>query len=61
MPVKLKTTLANIKNKVKNPNNLSLINEFYAYLKSNDTSENYQNGLLKALVNSADFIGPHVV
>jgi hypothetical protein len=41
------------------PNHLSrdLILQFHEYLKSLDTSENYQNGILKAVMNFYEFIG----
>ena len=47
MPTKLTTTITNIEKKVINSVNRASIKEFYEYLKNIDTSENYQNGLLK--------------
>ena len=58
MPVKLSTTLDNIDKKITNPANREMIFRFYEYLKSMDTSENYQNGILKAILNFCAFIGP---
>jgi len=58
LPAKLTTTVNNIDTKVKNQVNRKLIKEFYIYLKSLDTSENYQNGLLKVLIRYTEYIGP---
>ena len=49
MPAKLGTTIKNIKIKVQNETNRQLMREFYEYMKSIDTSDNYQNGLIKVL------------
>ena len=57
MPVKLSTTLENIQKKITNPANREIIFRFYEYLKSLDTSENYQNGIIKAVLNFCEFIG----
>jgi integrase len=57
MPVKLSTTIKNVKS-LENPVNSKLIFEFYDYLKSNNTSENYQNQNTKALITFAKFLGP---
>ena len=57
MPVKLLTTLENVRNKISNAENRELIFRFYEYLKSIDTSENYQNGIIKAVLNFCEFIG----
>ena len=57
MPVKLSTTLKNIEF-LENPINSKLIFEFYNYLKSNNTSESYQNQNIKALINFAKFLRP---
>ena len=57
MPVKLSTTIKNI-NLLENPINSKLIFEFYRYLRSNNTSESYQNQNIKALINFAKFLGP---
>jgi len=57
MPAKLSTTLENIEKKVDNKANRELIIEFYNYLTSIDTSESYQNGLLKVLIRFAEYLG----
>ena len=56
MPAKLSTTVANIDIKVKNQTNIRIIREFYEYLQHIDTSENYQNGLLKVLIRYAEHL-----
>ena len=58
MPVKLSTTLNNIEKKITNPINRGIIFRFYEYLKSIDSSENYQNGIIKAVLNFCTFVGP---
>ena len=58
MPVKLSTTIKNIQ-LLENPTNIELIHGFYKYLKSNNTSESYQNQNIKALINFAKFLGPN--
>ena len=58
MPAKLSTTLKNIEKKVKNNVNSNLITEFYNYLASIDTSESYQNGLLKVIIRYVEYLGP---
>lgn len=61
LPAKLTTTIANIEKKVKNQVNRQLIEEFFHYLTTAiDTSENYQNGLLKVLIRYAEHLGPEV-
>ncbi|MGD9533438.1 MAG: hypothetical protein AB7V56_06685 [Candidatus Nitrosocosmicus sp.] len=60
MPAKLTTTIANIDIKVANQTNRQIIKEFYQYLQNIDTSENYQNGLLKVLIRYAEHIGENV-
>jgi len=57
LPAKLTTTIKNIEIKVENETNRHLISEFYAYLTSIDTSENYQNGLIKVLIRFAEHLG----
>jgi hypothetical protein len=57
LPAKLTTTVKNIEIKVKNQTNRQIINDFYEYLQNIDTSENYQNGLLKVLIRYAEHIG----
>jgi integrase/recombinase XerD len=58
MPVKLSTTIKNIQ-LLENPSNIELIRGFYDYLKSNNTSESYQNQNIKALINFAKSLGSH--
>ena len=58
MPTKLSTTISNIDTKVKNQVNRELIKEFYIYLKNLDTSDNYQNGLLKVIIRYAEYLAP---
>ncbi len=57
MPAKLITTIRNIEIKVENETNRQLINGFHEYLTDNDTSENYQNGLIKVLIRFAEYLG----
>ena len=57
LPAKLTTTVRNIDIKVTNQTNRQIINDFYEYLQNIDTSENYQNGLLKVLIRYAEHIG----
>ena len=56
MPVKLSTTVKNIALKP-NPTNATLLGEFHEYMKSNGTSESYQNGDLKILIYFARLLG----
>ncbi|MDN5845005.1 MAG: hypothetical protein L0H53_01885 [Candidatus Nitrosocosmicus sp.] len=60
MPAKLTTTIKNIDIKVANQTNRQIIKEFYQYLQNIDTSENYQNGLLKVLIRYAEHIGDNI-
>lgn len=60
MPAKLTTTVNNIEIKVANITNRNLITEFYNYLTNIDTSENYQNGLLKVIIRYTEHLGPNV-
>ena len=60
MPAKLTTTVKNIEIKVTNQTNRQIINDFYEYLQDIDTSENYQNGLLKVLIRYAECIGKNI-
>jgi integrase/recombinase XerD len=57
LPAKLTTTIKNIDVKVVNQINKQIIKDFYEYLHNIDTSENYQNGLLKVLIRYAEYIG----
>ena len=59
MPAKLTTTIRNIDIKVTNHTNRQIIREFHEYLQNIDTSENYQNGLLKVLIRYAEHLGNH--
>ncbi len=59
MPAKLTTTVKNIDIKVTNQTNRQLIRKFHEYLQNIDTSENYQNGLLKVLIRYAEHLGNH--
>jgi hypothetical protein len=60
LPAKLTTTINRINTKVSNIVNRELITEFYNYLTNIDTSENYQNGLLKVIIRYAEYLGPNV-
>jgi hypothetical protein len=60
LPDKLTTTIANIEKKVMNQTNRQLLGELYNYLTGIDTSENYQNVLLKVLIRYAEYLGPSV-
>ncbi len=60
MPAKLITTVNNIERKVVNIINRELITKFYNYLTNIDTSENYQNGLLKVIIRYAEYLGPNL-
>src|SRR5919106_1252594 len=59
MAMKLSTTLSHITT-VPNSNNSKVISEFYHYMKSIGTSENYQNQNLKAIIVYAKFLGPDI-
>ena len=56
MAMKLSTTLTHITT-VPNSSNSKIITEFYHYMKSIGTSENYQNQVLKAMIVFANFLG----
>jgi hypothetical protein len=58
LPARLSTTVSNIDSKVKNQVNRELIKEFYIYLKNLDTSDNYQNGLLKVIIRYTEYLAP---
>ena len=60
MPVKLSTTICSISS-IPNPTNSTLIQEFYEYMKSIGTSENYQNGNLKTIIYFGRFLGPTTI
>jgi integrase/recombinase XerD len=57
LPAKLSTTVNNIDTKVKNQVNRYLIKDFYIYLRNLDTSDNYQNGLLRVIIRYAEYLG----
>jgi hypothetical protein len=57
LPAKLATTIKNIDVKIENETNRQLITEFYHYLIEIETSESYQNGLIKVLIRFAEYIG----
>jgi len=57
LPAKLITIIKNIEIKVENETNRHLIKEYYVYLTSIDTSDNYQNGLIKVLIRFAEHLG----
>jgi integrase/recombinase XerD len=59
MPQKLTTTISKISN-VPNRTNISIIEEFHRYERSNGCSEKNQNNNLKAIIAFANFIGPGV-
>ena len=59
MAMKLSTTLSHIAT-VPNSSNSKIISEFYQYMKSIGTSENYQNQNLKAIIVYAKFLGPEL-
>jgi integrase/recombinase XerD len=59
MAMKLSTTLSHITT-VPNSNNSKVISEFYHYMKSIGTSENYQNQNLKAIIVYAKFLDPEI-
>src|ERR687890_789679 len=59
MAMKLSTTLSHITT-VPNSSNSKIISEFYQYMKSIGTSENYQNQNLKAIIVYAKFLGPDI-
>ena len=58
MPIKLETVLAKVDNCIPNKVNSALVREFYQFLKSKDTAENYQKGMVKAMVHFAEYLGP---
>ncbi|MDQ3983552.1 MAG: hypothetical protein M3222_00165 [Thermoproteota archaeon] len=60
MAMKLSTTLSHITT-VPNSINSKVISEFYHYMKSIGTSENYQNQNLKAIIVYAKFLGPEII
>ena len=59
MAMKLSTTLSHITT-IPNSINSKVISEFYNYMKSVGTSENYQNQNLKAINVYTKFLGPEI-
>jgi hypothetical protein len=57
LPAKLATTISSIEKKVRNEVNRRQIEELFCYLSTKDTSENYQNGLIKVLIRYAEYLG----
>src|SRR5918911_4599245 len=56
MPAKLSTTIGSISS-IPNPVNSTLVHEFYQYMRSIGTSENYQNVNLKIMIYFGRFLG----
>jgi integrase/recombinase XerD len=56
MPAKLSTTVGSISS-IPNPVNSTLVHDFYQYMKSIGTSENYQNVNLKIMIYFGRFLG----
>jgi hypothetical protein len=56
MPVRLSTTVSKI-NSLPNLTNVSLLTEFYQYMKNNGSSESHMNNSLKTNMAFATFIG----
>ena len=50
LPLKLSTTIENIDTKVSISYNKETIFKFYEYSKNISTLENYQNGVIKAII-----------
>ena len=59
MPLKLTTTVNNIKT-IPNENNRILVNEFYEFMKSSGTSDKYQNDNLKIIIAFGKFLEPAI-
>ncbi len=57
--MKLETTLGHL-DRIPNQTNKKLLVEFHDYLKDIDTSENYQNQMLKELISFAEFLGEKI-
>jgi hypothetical protein len=55
MPIKLSTTVNKIP-LIVNSTNVTLIKEFYEYLKNTGASEKHINNNLKAIMNFANYI-----
>jgi integrase/recombinase XerD len=59
MPAKLTTTINKIQS-VRNQTNSDIINEFYQYMKNNDSSVHHKNNNLKVVIAFASFLGPDI-
>ena len=59
MPTKLSTTVSKIRT-IPNTVNGSLIEEFYNYMKDNDSSERHQNNALKVVIAYTKFLGSDI-
>jgi hypothetical protein len=59
MPAKLTTTINKI-HSVPNRANSVIINEFYQYMKDNDSSVHHKNNNLKVVIAFANFLGPGI-
>jgi integrase/recombinase XerD len=57
VPAKLTTTVGSISS-IPNLANSALVYDFYQYMKSIGTSENYQNVNLKIIIYFSKFLGP---
>src|SRR2546423_15070795 len=57
MPALLSTTIKHIYDRVPNPVNSKLIEDFHSHMKDNTTSERHQNNNLKAIIAYAEFLG----
>ena len=56
MLFKLSTTIGKIQN-IPNFKKIEIINEFLGYMRSNSSSEHYQNNNLKVVIAYVNFIG----
>jgi hypothetical protein len=59
MPVKLSTTVKKIQS-IRNPDNLTLVSDYYQYIKDSGSSDSHQNNILKAIISFANFVGPDI-
>ena len=57
MTALLSTTVKHIYDRVPNPVNSKLIEDFHSHMKDNTTSERHQNNNLKAIIAYAEFLG----
>lgn len=55
MPIRLDTVLKKVEH-MSNKLNSDLLKDFYQYMKYNGISQNYQKGILKAMVHFADHL-----